>query len=169
MVLFIPPLVMILWLWPMQTFYSFAVAAGVTFLVGKSRRVSDPVARVPANTLLSPLDFHRWAATVTGSESYSRAYYRHSLNPEVGVDEKMPSLVAQVKAYFYWYANGVVFVIVVLVNGWCVFLWRSGQPFPSAVGVGISVGVLWGYGLGLFALRRVCQSSTRASSRFRSI
>ena len=157
LLLFIPPLAMILRLWPGQTLYSFAVAAGITFLVGKSRRVSDPIAGVPPNTLLSPSDFHRWAATVTGSDLYQRAYYSHSLNPNVGYDKKMPSLFAQFKAYFYWYASGVVFVIALLINGWCVFLWRSQQALRSPVAVGVATGVLWGYGLGLLALRRVCQ------------
>jgi uncharacterized RDD family membrane protein YckC len=50
-----------------------------------------------------------------------------------------------------------VLVTLLLVNGWCVFLWHSQQALPSPVAVGVAIGALWGYGLGLLALRRTCQ------------
>ena len=61
---------------PPACFFAFLIASVIPFFVGKSRRVTDPVAGIPPRSVLSPSDFHAWAKLVCATDEYQHAYDR---------------------------------------------------------------------------------------------
>jgi uncharacterized integral membrane protein len=157
-VLLVPPVVVTLFFSPPTCFFAFLAASVIPFFAGKSRRVTDPVAGIPTRNELSPSDFHAWAKLVCSSEEYKRAYDQYVYDANRGYDQKLPLTFSQIKAINYVHASKVLLFILLALDAFCLYdLFFSNHTFQSPVLLGIMIGILWGYALGVYVLWRKCR------------
>lgn len=156
--LLIPPVVVTLFFSPPASFFAFLAASVIPFFAGKSRRVTDPVAGVSTRSELSPSDFHAWAKLVCSLNEYNRAYSQYVYDSNRGYDEKLPLTFSQIKAINYIHAWKVLLFILLVLDAFCLYdLFFSNKTVESPVPVGIMIGILWGYALGVYVLWRKCR------------
>ncbi len=135
----------------------FIIAAVPLVLLGKSRTVTDPIYGITEPTTLSPNQFHIWADTVVSSRKYKRLYDIFVLDSERGFDEKLPLVFGQIKAINYMYAYKILLILLIGLNAFCVYdLFYSDLTFSLPTVMGLVIGTIWGYALGIFLLWRVC-------------
>ena len=157
-ILLVPPVVVTLFFSPSTCLFAFLTASVIPFFAGKSRRVTDPVAGIPTRRELSPRDFHEWAKLVCSSDRYSRAYDQYVYDTSRGYDKKLPITFSQIKAINYIHAWKVLLFVLLALDTFCLYdLLFSNQTVKSPVPVGIMIGILWGYALGVYVLWRKCR------------
>lgn len=154
-VLLVPPVVVTLFFSPPACLFAFWAASVIPFFAGKSRRVTDPVAGVPARSELSPRAFHEWAKLVCSSDRYSRAYYQYVYDTNRGYDQELSATFSQIKAINYIHAWKVLLFVLLALDTFCLYdLFFSNLTDTSPIPVGIMIGILWGYALGVYVLWR---------------
>jgi hypothetical protein len=157
-VLFAIPVVTAIFFAPPAFLAVFIVASIISFLRGKSRAVTDPIYGLADRTKLSPRDFQEWAATVVSSSRYAKAFESFVNNPEVGFDRKLLLQGTQLKAIIHAHAPQHIFVALLLVGAFCVYDTIYGFTiFRAPLLTGFAVGVVWGYGLGIFRRWTECE------------
>ncbi len=138
-------------------FFSFLIALIIPFFVGKSRRVSDPLAGLK-RTVLSPNDFHKWAKLVCFSKKYERTYENYVYDSNRRYYRKLPLVFSQVKAINYIHAWKILLILLTPINIFCIWdLFFSNLTFRVPIQIGIVIGIIWGYALGIYILWRLCR------------
>lgn len=143
---------------------AFAISSLIAFGFGQSRLVIAPTRGIASNAVLSPEDFHQWSRIALRSSMFESNW---EMNPNVGYDEKLGLQSSRTRALVY--RHSVAFLVIFLaallaVESYVYFvapsLFRgdvSVLTSENPVFLGIAMGSVWGYALGVLVRWLKCR------------
>jgi hypothetical protein len=164
---------------PLTYVAGFVPASLIAYRYGRLRNVFDPIFDYWGLIYVSPRQFHRWATRVCSSEGFKAAEKKFFEQRELRLRGRIRLAVERARAGFYFRGRILLPLIALALLLFCVpqallvmqqpRVWLgfnvlqifliANQPRVSwaiAVPLGVFVGLIWGYTLGMFVLYRKC-------------